>query len=431
MRTRYRNYTTRLQPAHALFSYTGSVLGCNGTTYPSAPANYPAEPDTPMEGVIERMHDGLGFGLSHGVKHRKMTYSILDNRPNPTGKIYIGAPVNGVTTYTPLSTMTWEAGYYARQAESVLHPWDLSVTMMGLPPGWSLVNPSYNEQVIINDLFDRANQLKADVLLNMCEANQMWPSIKSLATSLPNMARNWRNLRKVISTASGSYLAWKFGVSPVISDLSSIAKYSPNMGRDYERYANQAPLRISRVIPMNATFGIAPVIGSAGNSKTSYQGYPVDKCEVRYVLVVKPTAKFGTDFFKKLDHLMSRFTTSPASLAWELIPFSFVADWFVDIRGPLRELDNLVRTPPYEVLSLTRSVRYHLAADCFIDWNSPCNGAPLWNGRVSHREYKHYERTPLSHQVLYPEWKGRFGKNQAAISAALISQKLSSLAAKR
>jgi hypothetical protein len=125
---------------------------------------------------------------------------------------------------------------------------------------------------------------------------------------------------------------------------------------------------------------------------------------------------------------MRRFATSPASLAWELVPFSFVLDWFVDLRGTLQALDKLVGFSPYKVSSFTRSYSYELQSDYYLETYSPCNGSLLQRLRQCSASYRHYERSAGVSNSALPSWNPRFGKNQAGISAALIAQQLSKLA---
>jgi hypothetical protein len=107
-------------------------------------------------------------------------------------------------------------------------------------------------------------------------------------------------------------------------------------------------------------------------------------------------------------------------------------DWFVDLRGALRGIDNLVTVQPYKVVSLTKSLRYALATDAILEPCSPCTagGTVLSKGSVS-VEFEHYERSSLSSTALLPTIRGRFGKNQAAITAALITQALAGARANR
>jgi hypothetical protein len=125
----------------------------------------------------------------------------------------------------------------------------------------------------------------------------------------------------------------------------------------------------------------------------------------------------------------SRFATSPADLAWELVPFSFVVDWLVDVSGVLRLIDKILGFSPYEVVAFTRTHSYTLSTEAFLDVFTPCGGGKIGTYFSTH-EYKFYERSLASATALL-SWNPRFGKNQALISAALITQALTSTSSKR
>jgi hypothetical protein len=304
------------------------------------------------------------------------------------------------------------AGYY--------WPWDVS-NDGSVPGSWSFVPMSISEDVLKEDCLERVRQLKADMLLNLIEANQIWPSIKSITLSLPKLAANWYNLRKVLKTASDGYLAWKFGISPLLSDMMAVHRHLPKIRQDMDRHVKQAPIRASRVAELAARHQPSPQY-----SNVDYAGNVIKAPTVRYVLVAKPSVKYTIPAMQSIDYFMSRFATSPASLAWELVPFSFVVDWFVDLRGVLRKIDDAVGFSPFTIKSFTRSFSYHLESSWQARFYSPCNPAAVIQvyprGTV---EFKHYDRSLVSAPGFLPSWKPRFGKSQAAISAALISQMLS------
>lgn len=53
----------------------------------------------------------------------------------------------------------------------------------------------------------------------------------------------------------------------------------------------------------------------------------------------KRSITIGTSLYNQ-NYDMTRFTSlNPASVAWELMPYSFVVDWFIDIGGYLRNLE--------------------------------------------------------------------------------------------
>lgn len=363
----------------------------------------------------ESITDALGRGKANPCTHEK----IYVERPVST----LGTLVAGGVGPTSLDTysnfpLLWYSDYMVSSAG------------ISGDAGWSSDVSTINENAMKNDVLERARGLKADVLLNIVEANQVWPSLTSLTNSLPNMAKNWKSIRKLIKTASGSFLAWKFGVSPILSDVMAINRYMPKMGVDIQRHKDGDKSRFSSERILNFTH--TPVVINVGSNNghpayiVSNQGRIIYNPRIRYVLTVKPTTRYMTSFFTKLDFVVRRFATSPASLLWEKIPFSFVVDWFVDIRGALNSLDSALGFSPYQIVSFTRSYRSHIGTDTFVDQINPCTGSVASSMKARLYEQEYYERTPVQGSSIVT-LNPRFGKSQAAISAALISQQLTKL----
>jgi hypothetical protein len=367
--------------------------------------------------VEETISDSLGKGHPHKCIHRKMKYDLRDDDWYVKHPIANGVSINEATRAAlgPLAATIVAVPFLA---------WS-TASNTDMPPGWTSNSISSSDELRLKeDVIERARGLKADVLLNLVEANQIWPSIQSISMSLPSMAYHWNSLRKVIRTASGAFLAWKFGVSPILSDMMSVHRYLPRMRDDIQRHADGDKSTFSSKGLLTLVFSYAPTDGGSRYAQGRHTGAPV----VRYVLSVKPNQKYITPFFQKADLFLRRFATSPASLLWEKIPFSFVVDWFVDLRGALRAADSLVGFSPYEVVSFTRSLSYHVETDAFLTYVSPCNATvKILDVRIGTFEYKHYERILVDMGASAPTWSPRFGKNQAGISAALISQQLSKL----
>jgi hypothetical protein len=307
-----------------------------------------------------------------------------------------------------------------------LHQWSVNVLSAPLPPFWTIGGAAINEQLLKLRVFELAAGLKADIMLDLIEGNEVWPSITSLIGSLRLLdARKWVELRKVIKTASGGFLAWKFGVKPILQDIMAVQRSLPTLKQAINSHIKRKPHRYSAKAEQVASISLSPYgsyysIGGVNCLSDTWQGLVQDAPTVRYVLVVKPRASYTQDFFAKLDFALSRFATSPASLAWELVPYSFVVDWFVDIRGALLALDRVVNSVPYEIVAYTRSYSYTLSTQSFLDISSPCGGAVA--SLKGSYEYKLYERSDASFPGILPFMKPHFGKSQAAISAALISQ---------
>lgn len=373
------------------------------------------------------MIDAVGRAPSNKCIHRSKEV-IIDSQTRP-----IIAPKldgsGGTVQYTGLDPAWVPSNAYWLSAFS---SWDVTSQAGELPVRWSVPSSfALNETSMKNDVLERARGLKADVALNIIESSQIWPSVKSLATSLPKMAANWGNLRRVIRTASGGYLAWKFGVSPILQDMIAIHKYAGRMSRDLKKYSEGAKHRITRSAVIPIVFDSSPTVDGVYNNikwgERTHLGSVLKTPTVRYVLVVKPRSVDSA--VNKLDFFTSRFSSSPASLAWELVPFSFVLDWFVDLRGTLRAVDDAIGGTPYDIVNFTRSFSYELAANVDHTYRNTCDGSQLSKSNVGQVRYIHYERIPVSTTTTKALWKPRFGKNQAAISAALIGQMISRSAA--
>lgn len=421
MRTRTRSVSSRTIDTPAA-TVQVSYVRCDGVGVGTNPYNR-ASHISVAAGRDERIADMVGRGKSHPCYHRVFDF---DFESSLTHGSFADIPGGAHAVASFSMPHLWYPEHRSMMGTQL--GWDV-MSNTSLPPNWILTG-TIDESAAVNNILQQARQLKADVLLNLVEANQIWPSIRSLATALPNMAANWLKIRKLIRTASGSFLAWKFGISPILSDINAVQRYLPKLASDLQRHRDGDAKRFSMVFPANLSYIGGSYLSGGQNGFKVYdytrQGRSNASSSVRYVLVVEPAVRYLTSFFSNVDGLARRFSTSPASLAWELVPFSFVVDWFVDLRGALNTLDNIVGVAPYKVRSFTRSFGYDVSADVFMDTFSPCNGSPTFSCRLGSASYRHYERSMVSGGNL-ATWNPRFGKSQAAISAALISQSLSRL----
>jgi hypothetical protein len=425
---RTRNTSTTI----STYSYTGGsknrvTVSCSGVTTTGTVSL--SSGSGIKEAVYERISDELGKGTSHPVIHRKK----ITKRGQPPVDLKYGVSLGG-SNYA-LETVAGQGNFDYPNFQSTFDAyanWDVS-SNTSVPPGWTIDLSAIDENVLKQDVIEKAKALRADALLNIVEANQFLPSLKSMAACLPKMRRQWDSIRKVLRysreaglNASGAYLAWKFGISPILSDLTSIYNYGPIIGRDMQRHADGQLERYSAVARGKWSFDNTPIIGGLVNGYPSHrydpQGGTLSNPTVRYVLVVKPKHKWRSDLFKQLDFLCARFSSSPAELAWEKIPFSFVLDWFVDMRGVLNEVNTALGYSPWEVKSFTRSYSYHCWQSRPFNRFSPCGGVALPGFDVGSVECKHYERTLVSGLGSSLTWRPRFKESQLKVTLALIAQ---------
>lgn len=361
------------------------------------------------------------------VTHKRITETINSN----DGTTYDSPATSGAFGHTRYvaGEGIWPIARNGFLNEAGVRGWDVSSNNGALPPRWAINTASVNESSLRENCFEKAKQLKADMLLNLIEAHQIYPTLQGLAKSLPAMAANWKKIKRVIKIASEAYLGWKFGVSPILSDIMATDRYLRRVKDDIKRYNTQDLFRYSSVARPLVGFNGPPIVRAVYNgincSELTYDPRIVRDPEVRYVLVVKPTAKYDFEVFKALDIALSRFATSPADLAWELVPFSFVVDWLVDVRGALRAIDRTITALPYTVVGFTRSFSYELDSTVIHTYRTSCPGGDVLNQAVAGSViHSFYERSNASVDPTWITWKPRFGKTQAALSAALISQSL-------
>jgi hypothetical protein len=457
MRTRQRSHTYAVV-SNAL---TPSLaFNCAGV--PAAGTPYGAFADLPIKGDEEKIADVVGDRqTSHPVEHRRRSFDFTVAAS--LGQYYStvsGYPGYGTSAGSP-SNNYWPRFATLRLPNSGINNAIFDVNVVGnpvtprYPPSrwsWPALTPS-QESILKENCFEKARGLKAEILQDLIELNQVWPSITGMAKALPLIKSQWPKLRKAMrnykgyydltgpvareidslrrftANGAGGYLAYKFGALPLLMDIHAVRSYLSQMEMDVKRFATQKVMRYSSHAELVASFDATPyteVNFGVPFSVIYPSGKAISPPIVRYVLLVRPNQYYMTDFFKKLHVVLSRFAESPASLAWELIPYSFVADWFVDMRGFLRQADNLMGAQPYDVVGFTRSFSYELESSFVIDFRTTCGGnGTLTKGPLGSVGFKHYERTLASvSPTLYVAWKPHFGKSQAAISAALIAQYL-------
>jgi hypothetical protein len=136
--------------------------------------------------------------------------------------------------------------------------------------------------------------------------------------------------------------------------------------------------------------------------------------------------KYNLDIFNKMDYYAKRFLSAgPASLVWEKVPWSFAVDWFVDLSSYIDALDNVLTGSTSKIHSISLSnhwaARFGVVRHSNSNWNSTLDGQETAFNRLSY-----YHRKPYM-DSLSATPAGRFGKNQIALSGALLHQLVANL----
>lgn len=131
---------------------------------------------------------------------------------------------------------------------------------------------------------------------------------------------NWRD------DVSSAWMEFTYAWKPLLGDVDSAAKYlaQKSVDRSYilSRVSRSHRLRRRSITPYQPGGSLYP----------KEEWYTDDMSHVRYTYEVYP------DFLRKPSTLNELGFTDPATVMWELLPLSFVVDWFVNVGQVLESL---------------------------------------------------------------------------------------------
>ena len=182
--------------------------------------------------------------------------------------------------------------------------------------------PQSSMDPLYNRVLDKLNEKvrgSLDLSVDIAEAGQTAKMLK-VTDQITDLARTANRTFGPLKAAGNLWLQWTYGVRPLLSTVYGCAEESVrlvlNKTENFQSRASE--YIVNPDITLDSIFGLL-TYKSTGRLKRS----------------VTLGANLRTDQFD-----LSRFTSlNPVSIAWELIPFSFVADWFYDVGSYLRNLE--------------------------------------------------------------------------------------------
>lgn len=119
------------------------------------------------------------------------------------------------------------------------------------------------------------------------------------------------------------------------------------------------------------------------------------------------------DVSQKASTLSRLGLTNPALLAWELIPFSFVADWFINIGDCLQSLDNNLQISGLQGIR-SMKVRSSVYAE---------RATGLWSGSGSYDEILYSRTLPAAISLIVkPQYNPSLSLTRITSALALLVQ---------
>lgn len=141
-------------------------------------------------------------------------------------------------------------------------------------------------------------------------------------------AKRFKALSRHLDNPASLWMEYQYGWMPLLMDVDNAAKYLARKSVD----KSQPTALISRRHSEEEVF--AQLIESSSPIYKSYQTRLKWKnyCNMRYTYEVRPK------YLRTPSTLEELGFTDPASVAWELLPLSFVVDWFVNVGQVLGSL---------------------------------------------------------------------------------------------
>lgn len=188
--------------------------------------------------------------------------------------------------------------------------------------------------------------------------------------SKPGSPKTWANL----------YLWFRYGLSLSVKDAKKLVESIPLIKRKYLDMLNKHTRARSS---MNISYTVGPVNWS---------------CRLGYRILIDTFPEELKTFGKFVDGLYALGLAPTTSNLWDLIPFSFVVDWFIPIGEWLELLDHTTRVQSFQIYSVTTSEK----------WERNVPPPPLTGYTVtgSLREIHYIRRVGTSLHLPPLEWRG-------------------------
>lgn len=275
--------------------------------------------------------------------------------------------------------------------------------------GWNF-SPGYSWDSLYNEALDRFYKTvrgDLDLSIDIAESRQTLKMLK-LSDQLLDVTRTFVKRFGYTKVASNLWLQYQYGIKPLLNSIWGVAdeliRIVINKVTKYRARAS------SRFYPSHAQ--INAIVGVAN--------FPIASSNIKTSVTIG-----GNILSDELD--LARWTSlNPISIAWELLPFSFVYDWFLNIGGYLRSWESaLLYNNKWRGGYVTKLV----TGVAHIDWKTSGEtspGYPFWTNWKGTLRNVDLDRQPLGSPPtpVLPSLEVNMGSSRMLSAAALLGQML-------
>lgn len=261
--------------------------------------------------------------------------------------------------------------------------------------------PSMN--LLYNRALDELNEKtrgSLDLSVDIAEFGQTVKMFK-ITDQVIDFTRVFRRRFGTLKSAANAWLQYTYGVKPLLGSLYGVAE---EIDRFVLNKTEQFRVRVVEKVPLGRFGYYSP------------NGYVYVPTDTR----LKRSITLGVCLDQR-DRDVTRLTSlNPLSIAWELTPYSFVADWFLDVGSYLRNLEtSLLYANRFKSGFRTDLV----ALDGSFDYWSPYQPTGWNNHYVGSCRYRSVTRSVLSSYPVprLPSFQVNLGSSRLLSAAALLS----------
>jgi len=190
-------------------------------------------------------------------------------------------------------------------------------------PGWDNRDAAY---ALALDRLNEKVRGGLDLGVDLAEAGQTRRMIKSLdrVTKFAKISRVGHGLADASRALANGWLEWQYGWRPLVQDVFDAADEGLNIILKRLRY-----IKARGTIPTEKSISYSGQLDGVSSVPMTEKIKGKQSCTIGMYLEV-PEKRFDPARWSSLN---------PISLAWEVIPYSFVVDWFIDVGSTIRNFE--------------------------------------------------------------------------------------------
>lgn len=291
-----------------------------------------------------------------------------------------------------------------------------------IPGGTKVTHVSHSYiRYDVNDVYRRANNgLKKISKITMATEANMFVQMMEIKQLMSLFSIAGLRFLGPLGTISALFLQYSFAIAPTIDDYRKVVSMADKLKKNIDAWNAKAGKMVTYHIHLpTLQTTVKTDVGHAGavwdrNRDVQTRGVITATVVPRKITVSQSTIAIANLGFDK-----------PLSALWEILPFSFIVDWFTDVGGFINSFETAQSPAQFDLIS----IGYSEKMTSVVKSSNFRTDQHLHMDTVIHNMGSRFNRTLLNEQLLMDRdflasldaWvpSSRFGVKQALLATAL------------